>query len=254
MDQKENTLRFVILISCVVLFAFLATFAFTILWYYRKRVTLQKELEKRNLDRLEQERHRIANNLQHLLSPLFDNILLQLDQLTVTESKSNQLLSETRNLASASITQLRELAGILRPQRLASDGLAAALQDLCQAIQGIYNLAVYIEGDHIPRLSPEKETHIFRMAEEILQNTAIHAKASQVLLNFSFSDKNLTLMISDDGIGLDLPAVQKHGKALGLRIILSHAELLEAEILLDTKKGTGTTYLINIPLSQEPFT
>ncbi|TXJ24911.1 MAG: hypothetical protein E6Q24_15295 [Chitinophagaceae bacterium] len=254
MDQKENTLRIVILISSVVLFAFLTTFAFTILWYYRKRITLQKELEKRNLDRLEQERHLIANNLQHLLSPLFNNILLRLDQLTVIEPKSNQLLSETKKLTSDSIAQLHELANILLPQRLATDGLVAALQDLSQANQAIYNLAVYIEGHDIPRLSPEKEIHIFRMAEEILQNTAIHAKASQVFLNISSSDKNLTLMISDDGIGLDLPTVQKQGAALGLRIILSHAELLEAEIFLDTKKGTGTTYLISIPLSQAPLT
>lgn len=247
MDQKENTLSLTLLISSIVLLAFIIFFTFTIFWYHRKRKSIQKELEKRNLAKLEQQRHQIAGNLQNLLSPLFHNILVHINQLTLAGQPNQQLLSETGNLVSQTIEQLQEVVTILLPQRLEAEGLKAALLDLSRSIQSTHNLVIQVESGQLPRLLPDKETHIFRIVEEIVQNTVLHARASQVFINISASDKTMTLLISDDGVGLDFPAVQKE-KALGLHSILAHADQLDAEILLEGKPGEGTTYLISIPL------
>lgn len=249
MDQKEHAFRLTLLISSFVLVIFIIIFTHSIMWYHRKRMAVQKELEKRNLAKLEQERHRIAEGLQNLLSPIFYNILLHLNQLVITERDGQQILAETNKLVTETINQLQALTNILLPHRLKNEGLTAALQDLSKAIRAIFNLPILIEDNPIPRLSSDKEILVFRMIEEILYNTATHAKASQVLLNISSSDKSITLIISDDGVGLDLPTVQKENQALGLRTILAQADLLNAEIFLEGKKGMGTTYLITIPVS-----
>lgn len=248
MYKKENVLYITILISSIVLLAFIVGFTLTILWYHRKRTVVQKELETRNLHKLEKERRRVAASLENILSPLFATILIRLSELNPLDAENGQTLSEVKIMAAGITVQLQKLSSILIPRQLGENGLMAALKDLAEIIQETYHLAVYIEGNAIPRLSPEKEVHIYRIVEEVMDNIIIHAKASQAFLNISASDKNLTLVISDDGIGLDLTTIQKQGKALGLRNILARADVLDAEILLEGKEGGGTTYIIEIPV------
>lgn len=248
MYKKENALYVTILISSIVLFAFIVAFTLTILWYHRKRTSVQKELETRNLQKLEKERRRVAAGLQNILSPLFVTILIRLSELNPLDADDGQALSEIKIMAAGIMVQLQKLSSVLMPRQLEENGLMAALKDLAEAIQETYHLAVYIEDNAIPRLSPEKEIHIYRMVEEVLDNIISHAQASQAFLNISASDKNLTLVISDDGIGLDLKAIKKQGKALGLRNILARADVLDAEIFLEGNEGGGTTYIIEVPV------
>lgn len=249
MYQKENALYITVLISSIVLLSFIVAFTFTILWYHRKRTQLQKELENRNLCKLENERRRVAGSLQKILSPLFDSIILEMEELKLRDSENSNTLMGIKKLASGAAEQLRNISSILVPQQLDEFGLMTALENFAGTIREAYQLPIYIEGHAIPRLPQEVEIHIYRMVEEVLDNIVIHAQATQAFLNISASDKRITLVVSDDGIGLDLLAVRKNRKALGLRNILARAFILDAEVFVESNEEGGTTYIIEIPIS-----
>lgn len=248
MDEKENTLRIAIVISSAVLFLFIAAFAWMIAWYYRKRKRVQNELEERNLNKIENERRRIANDLEKTILPIMRDIDTRLGLLKIFDVEGRESVRELKSLAAQAIGIVQQVSVILLPVNLEENGLISAFRDLASGIEKTYHLQVHVEGDFIPRLPIEAEVHIYRIAEEVLENIVEHAKATQAFLNISSSEKNLTLIISDDGKGLDLEKIQKENKALGLRNILVRTDLLGGEAFVEGKEGGGTTYLINIPI------
>ncbi|MBW7840875.1 MAG: hypothetical protein H3C36_14840 [Chitinophagaceae bacterium] len=248
MDQKENTFYFTILISSLVLLSLIAVFSLTALWLYRKRIATQKELENRNLFKLESDRQRLADSLQNILLPVFNLMLPELEALKLPDDESRSSVAEIKLLASRAVEQLTRLSSLLVPRQLEEVGPAAALKNFAGIIQDTYHLPVHFSGSDIPRLTKEAELHIYRLAEELLDNIIVHAKATQAFLNISSSERNITLLVSDDGIGLDLPYVKKSKKALGLRNILARAFVLDAEVFIESNNEGGTTYIIDIPI------
>lgn len=248
MYQKENTFYVTVLISSLVLLSLIAVFSFTALWLYRKRIATQKELENRNLFKLENDRHRLADSLQNILLPVFNLMLPELEALKLPDNESRSSVAEIKLLASRAVEQLTRLSSLLVPQQLEEVGLVSALRNFAGIMQDTYQLPVHFSGSDIPRLTKEAELHIYRLAEELLDNIIVHAKATQAFLNISSSDRNITLLVSDDGVGLDIPYVKKSKKALGLRNILARAFILDAEVFIESNNEGGTTYVIDIPI------
>lgn len=248
MYQKENTFYLTILISSLVLLSLIAVFSLTALWLYRKRIGIQKELENRNLFKLENDRYRLADSLQKILLPIFNSMLPQLEVLRLPDNESRHSVAEIKSLLSRAKEQLIRLSSLLVPRQLEELGLVSALKNFAGIMQDTYHLPVHFSGSDVPRLTKEAELHIYRLAEELLDNIIVHAKATQAFLNISSSDRNITLLVSDDGIGLDIPYVKKSKKALGLRNILARAFVLDAEVFIESNDEGGTTYIIDIPI------
>jgi signal transduction histidine kinase len=74
-------------------------------------------------------------------------------------------------------------------------------------------IVMEVRGEELnPRLPLEKETALFRIVQEAINNVAKHAKASQVTLTLESGDEKCRLIIVDDGIGFDSKTHHQPGR------------------------------------------
>jgi len=91
----------------------------------------------------------------------------------------------------------------------------------------------------------ERAETVFRMAEEVLRNVERHAQAARVSVRLQMAGAaHLRLAIEDDGTGFDPEAPQPgHFGLVGLR---EQAQLIGAELLIDSAPGRGTRVLVTV--------
>lgn len=94
--------------------------------------------------------------------------------------------------------------------------------------------------------------HVIMFFKELVHNCARHAKATQVKVAFVISQKQLRILVSDNGCGFDA-SIQSDG--WGLASMKQRAQELGGEMVLTTNLGEGTTIELIVPLgtlSKEP--
>jgi signal transduction histidine kinase len=93
--------------------------------------------------------------------------------------------------------------------------------------------------------TPEVETVIFRIYQELVTNVLRHAKAEQVTIALESRDGKLVLDVEDDGGGFD-PVARAGGAGMtGMR---ERAALVNGTIVFESEPGEGTHVRVEIPL------
>jgi signal transduction histidine kinase len=86
--------------------------------------------------------------------------------------------------------------------------------------------------------------HIYRMVQELTNNTLKYAKATKIGILFEAKDNGLTMTYTDDGIGIDL---KNTTYGLGLSNIKTRATLLDGNITIESSENNGFKAIINFP-------
>ena len=161
-------------------------------------------------------------------------------------------LSQYLQVLSPLIDNLRRLARDLRPIYLEELGLASALRMLAQETGSALDIpiAFRVTGTE-QRLSTETELALYRIAQEGLSNVIQHANASQATVHLDFASETVTLTITDDGRGFDVPgspaemAPEGHYGLLGMQ---ERAELIGARLKIKSAPGQGTKLDVILPV------
>jgi len=144
------------------------------------------------------------------------------------------------------IDDLRGLITELRPATLDQLGIVAALEDLIERVQGSAGIELVADlRIDTGRLDPELETAVYRLVQEALTNIAKHAVAKRVELHVRDGEKQLELLVSDDGRGFD-PAQRTSG--FGLAGMRERIELAHGELRIESRPGAGTRVVASVPL------
>jgi signal transduction histidine kinase len=98
-----------------------------------------------------------------------------------------------------------------------------------------------INWDLIPGMV---KIHLYRIVQESMQNIAKHAHASSIILSFQSVEGGLRLEIFDDGVGFLL---NKKKKGIGLQNIYSRTASCNGTVIIESKKGIGTTIKVVVP-------
>jgi two-component system, NarL family, sensor histidine kinase UhpB len=107
---------------------------------------------------------------------------------------------------------------------------------------------VRIETDlanKLPSMSPETELVIYRVAQESLTNAVRHAQASKITLSLTAVDDHITLLVRDDGRGIDAPPSDDTAGVSGMR---ERALLIGAQLRIRSHHGAGTEVQLDVPL------
>jgi signal transduction histidine kinase len=160
------------------------------------------------------------------------------------------------------IETLRHLITELRPAALDDLGLVAALEALARRAGAIDGLTVKTDiaaQKAVPRLDPESESAVYRIAQEALTNVAKHSGAAHAAVSVHTEGDRLVAMVRDDGSGFSVlgggsgstngDPVPDPGSGFGLRGMRERAELVGAELEVDSRPGGGTTVRVSLPLS-----
>ena len=201
-----------------------------------------------------EERHRLARNLHDSVSQLLYSLTLMtgttkkmLEQGADLEAikKSVSRLGDTAHQA---LKEMRLLLYELRPAVLDSEGLVNALQHRIGAVEKQLGVEVDFQVMDLPELPNNIEDGLYHIAMEALNNIVKHSESKAATIKLIIKDENIVMEISDDGIGFDTDLFQK---GLGLRNMRERGQMLESEILVDSKPGEGTRVSIEVKIPSD---
>lgn len=216
-----------------------------------ERLLKRIEAERRRSGRLvvraqEEERKRLARDLHDEVNQALTAILLRLE--AISQNKPPDLvedLSEVKRLANQAMQELLRLARQLRPTALDDHGLVSALESQVRAFAEHTGIPAEVKADgDLPALDEERETVIYRVAQEALSNAARHSGAAQVKVELHADGGGVCLKVTDDGRGFD-PSEPRTG--LGLNGMAERARLVGGELTLDSGRGRGTALTLRLP-------
>jgi len=87
--------------------------------------------------------------------------------------------------------------------------------------------------------------HLYRIAQEAVNNALKHARPRHLNLRLNCSRGNLTLAITDDGVGIGPISPTRQG--LGLHIMQYRAGLIRATVNVQRRRGGGTEVICRAP-------
>ena len=96
-------------------------------------------------------------------------------------------------------------------------------------------------------MTNDKATILYRMAQEVLNNMVKHSRAKKITVLLNASEKLITLVISDDGIGFSISEKMNSGGA-GLSNLQNRAALIKATLLMQSTPGNGSQTTIELPV------
>jgi signal transduction histidine kinase len=99
-----------------------------------------------------------------------------------------------------------------------------------------------------PRFDRMVETSAYRIVQEAITNAFKHAQARRISLTLSLQGKTATVVVQDDGRGIDYAAATT-SPGIGLAAIRERAELIGAKIEISSKVDQGTRLTLSIPVA-----
>jgi len=210
----------------------------------------QQELVMAAIEAQEAERKRIAEDLHDDLGHLLTGVYFMLQKLneTLPEGSADQQRSvEASDLMVQAIDVTRTITRSLVPYALYQSGLQKALSFLCDNINRVGKAYVsfnaYLETDRFP---PAVETTVYRVCQELLNNSLKYAQCQQITVQLFEEDGMLFLEVSDDGIGFDYQQAVATN-SLGLKNIQKRVQALGGSVHVETAHGKGTTTFVDVP-------
>jgi len=167
--------------------------------------------------------------------------------LKATTRPESSLASDIAAEVHESLQQARRFADMLQPVSLLEQGLVAAIEHLAVHVQERSGIRCRFKGEDLPGIAAADATHLYRIAQEALNNAVQHATASQIDIGLSRNSRSLTLTIADDGSGMAEPSGE--GSGLGLQIMRYRSDLLGAALTIQSKPEKGTVVTCCYPVA-----
>ena len=193
-----------------------------------------------------EERNMLGNELHDSLAQSLVGMRLQVKMLGETLFKKDlrTAQSETRRLRLAVEQAHLSLRELLANFRLKIDerGLVEAISNSVQRFKEETGISVFFHNEcGEPRLTPAQEIQVFYIIQEALTNIRKHSHARNVRILLNGDDNgNYSLLVEDDGNGMDQKFEGMPGEHLGLSIMHERAERLPGELTIDSEPGEGT--------------
>ena len=202
------------------------------------------------LEGQEQERKRLAREIHDGIGPLLSTVKMNLatiesDMDTFSEGLSDKF-KRTYDMIDETAADLRAISHNLMPKVLSDFGLLEALETKCEYLNITKSTKVeFFHSGFTQRLDRLTELALYRICQELMNNTSKYANATKITLQLIKRDTSIQLMYEDNGIGFD---VDKSTDGIGLMNIETRTKALGGISMIDSHPGKGMTATVEIPL------
>jgi two-component system sensor histidine kinase UhpB len=204
----------------------------------------RQESGRRVLAAQEAERVGIARDLHDEVGQVLTGVLLQLNSIAEAAPEHDEALGEARQAVRRALDEVRRISSELRPEMLEALGLVSALTELTSSFQRVTGIDVERQfATSLPKLQPEVELAIYRIAQEGLTNIARHAQARKVVMSLEPSHGRVVLRVADDGRGF-AGTPTEHG---GLRSMRERALLVDGALAIKPAPEGGVEVRLEVP-------
>jgi two-component system, NarL family, sensor histidine kinase UhpB len=207
----------------------------------------RQESARRVLAAQEAERVGIARDLHDEVGQVLTGVLLQLNSIAETAPEHRAELDEARQSVRRALDEVRRISSELRPEMLEHLGLVSALTELATTFARVAGVRVEREfATSLPKLTPEVELAVYRIAQESLTNIARHAEATRVTITLDSGRDSVVLRVADDGRGFRGAPVE-HG---GLRSMRERALLVGGALAIKDAPEGGVEVRLEVPAAE----
>lgn len=248
MDAHQTTIYTAVLIAAVIIGIIIVYFVISMIRQQRYNLALYKSKIQAEINTLEKERARMAADLHDELGPILSSVKIRMNCLDIASEEDQSQLERINTNIDDIMKRMREISNDLMPSVLLRKGLISGIQDAVDRISKPHGLTIYFQFSEIPEPNQDKAIHIYRIVQEILHNTIKHARASRLNIELKQEDSKLVLTSRDNGVGFDHSRTTRESGGMGLRSLLSRAEILNGEMYIHTQPGKGTEYVFEIPI------
>lgn len=198
----------------------------------------------------EQERTRLAKDLHDGLGGMLSGIKYSFANMkgNLVMTADNALAFErSMDMLDSSIKEMRRVAHNLMPEALVKFGLDTAVKDFCNDINQSGALKVNYQSIGLENVEIQQTTAIaiYRIVQELLNNTIKHAAATNAIVQLTKSDNNISITVEDDGKGFDTSILQA-AKGIGWDNIQHRVNFLKGKLDIHSKPGKGTSVLVEL--------
>lgn len=204
----------------------------------------------------ERERRRLAQELHDHTGQSLAAAWMKLQTLQEADfsAPERRLVEECRKLIGEVLEQVRHTTFDLSSPLLFSQGLAPALRDLATRMLGEAGVQpdFSCQGDGAGR-STELDIVLYQLARELLRNVVKHAGASAAEIVLLADAAEVSLMVTDDGVGFDpgqAAAAHVGGRHFGLLSVRERVEYLGGRVEIDSTPGRGSSVALHVPIPQ----
>ena len=219
-----------------------------------RNISERKKLERKILSAViqaeEKERERLSKDLHDGLGPLLSAIKIYLNELVsgeIDEKEKDDINKYSIELIDEAILTTRVVSNNLMPRVMSNYGLVKAIESFCKKINMTNKTNISFNSVGYTSVDQTIELIIYRVVNELLNNSIKHASAHLVNIQLEVIDKDMILTYEDDGIGFDFDKMLDDPRTgMGLKNIISRVKSVDGIITVckETQKGFHITIRI----------
>ena len=201
-------------------------------------------VKKLLIEREEIERKRLSMELHDGIGPLLTSLKLYVQN----NIKDPIIKNEIKTLLDDTISEIRLVTYDLMPPALIDFGVGKALDNFVATIMKTSELDILFEDltlQEKTNISSDLGINIFRICQELINNTIKHAEANKVVITLSEFEDHVSLFYFDNGKGYHHSDIVLGS---GLTNIKERVEIFNGDLDINPENGK-TTVEIELPLT-----
>ncbi|TYR98934.1 histidine kinase [Rossellomorea vietnamensis] len=202
----------------------------------------------------EEERKKLSREIHDGPAQMLANVLLRSDLIDRVYRESGPMaalgeIKDLKTMVRSALYEVRRIIYDLRPMALDDLGLVPTLTKYLSTIEEYHKSTSisFVNVGQVKRLPSKYEVALFRLIQESVQNALKHSEAREIQVKLEISKSKVTVIIKDNGKGFDTK--KKKNGSFGIMGMRERVELLEGEMSIDSKVGSGTVILVQVPLT-----
>lgn len=213
-------------------------------YFFFLSLRLKKKIEQQEV--LLNERKRISTELHDDVGAQLSIAKLFLDHLKARglKEKDNTIIDKSIMILDDSINHLRNMMQELENSTLEKFGYIAAIEELIRKINPIKNIQFEITSNGFSeRLEKKIEHNLFRITQELINNTLKHSSATAISIYLTKNPNNTTFVYEDNGEGFEMISTP-YGN--GLENMRQRVNAINGYIVIDTSVNSGFKVIITL--------
>jgi signal transduction histidine kinase len=195
----------------------------------------------------ERERKKIALELHNDIIPQLSGIKLR---MSIIEETNDLIHKDCLPNLEKSINDIRFLSKRISPSHFIDDHFLISLNKNITETGIDKKINIYIDEKNFILLDSNTNLSIYRLLQEVVQNTIKHSRATELKIEVSRIKDVLLIRTSDDGVGYNLRTGLR-AEGLGLKLIQNIISELKGEMHKNGDDLKGTKYNFKIPIVSE---
>lgn len=198
------------------------------------------------------ERNRVAREIHDTLAQGLAAISMQLELAKNVPSggaaEADRYVQAAHRLVRENLDEARAAIWNMRSQSLETHDLAGALDGILRQLAAGHSVetSLEVEGQR-RRLAPRTENELLRIGQEAITNAIKHASPRRIEVRLVFREKQVELIVRDDGVGFDPKRVVAGCGRFGLVGMRERAAQLGAELEITSEPGRGSRIGLRAP-------